>query len=42
MGIVAEIIANNTRKPCGATGRWSTRSSSSASCRSSSGRTTCS
>jgi cytochrome c oxidase subunit 1 len=28
--------------PCGATGRWSTRSSSSASCRSSCGRTTCS
>ena len=28
--------------PCGATVRWSTRSSSSASCRSSCGRTTCS
>ena len=42
MGIVAEVIANNTRKPLWGYRRWSTRSSSSASCRSSSGRTTCS
>jgi cytochrome c oxidase subunit 1 len=41
MGIVAEIIANNTRKPLWGYNRWSSPRWSSDFCRSSSGPTTC-